>query len=184
MYALIWIQCKWTHAYAQRSLHLKVQYILAVFQYFQVYSYRSKVRGDGSVRCTTDNVAGAPFSSSQLQHIHITQLRMQINKHRHTNASIHIHSMSWPLLGPHVVGVFSYGAGNGSQESERCSRPADKRQSGPGSRAKEAPGSAPGPPGPWGAPLNSQVFLTGGTLCKHCSNWCNGLTTRNAWSCF
>lgn len=66
--------------------------------------------------------------------------------------------MSWPLLGPHVVGVFSYGAGNGSEESEQCCHPGDKRQRGPGSRAKEALGSAPGPRGPRGAPLNSQVF--------------------------
>lgn len=75
-----------------------------------------------------------------------------------TRASIHVDLMSWPLLGPHVVGVFFYGAGNESRESEHCCCPGDKRQCGPRSRAKEAPGSAPGPRGPQGDYLNNQVF--------------------------
>lgn len=94
MHTLIWIQCKFTCA------HTHTQYLCigsfstppAVFQYFQVYSYRPEVRGDGSGRCSSNNDAGALFSSSQLQNMDIhpvTQLTTQINKHTHTYKCMH-----------------------------------------------------------------------------------------------
>ena len=81
------------------------------------------------------------------------QTHTHTHTHTHTDACIHVHLVSWPLVGPHVVGVFSYGAGNGSGESEQRCRLRDKRRRGPGARAKEAPSSAPGPRGPRGAPF-------------------------------
>lgn len=96
----------------------------------------------------------------------------------HTSACIHVDLMSWPLLGPHVVGVFSYGAGNGSEESEQCCRPGDKRQRGPGSRAKEAPGPAPWTPRSSRSPLKQPGVRTGGTLWKCRSTLWNGSNKR------
>lgn len=115
---------------------------------FTVTSQRSW--GEGSGQWSANNDAGAPFSSSQLQHMDIhpvTQLRTQIDKHTSTFMlskcmHSHTHWRSWPLLGPHVVGVFSYGAESGNRESERQLWLGDKRWGGPRVRVKEALGLA------------------------------------------
>lgn len=99
------------------------------------------------------------------QQTHNTHTLTYARTHTHINACIHMHLWSWPLFGPHVVGVFSYWAGNRSEESEQCCHSADKRRGGPGAWAKESPGLACGPQGPWGAPLNNQVFQQEG-LCR------------------
>lgn len=101
----------------------------------------------------------------QQTHNTYTLTYARAHTHTHINVCIHMHLWSWPLFGPHVVGVFSYWAGNRSEESEQCCHSVDKRRGGPGAWAKESPGLACGPQGPWGAPLNNQVFQQEG-LCR------------------
>lgn len=86
--------CKLTSARTV-SFHRELLYALAVFQDFQVYSYRPKVRVRGSQHCSfffvffLNNHAGALLSSSQLEqeNVHLlTQLRTHIEKKTHTHA--------------------------------------------------------------------------------------------------
>lgn len=77
------------------------------------------------------------------------------------SAAVRCSAQTRPRRGPRVVGVFSYGAGNGSGGIRAAG---DKRRRGPRARATEAPGSTPGPRGPGGGALEQPGVPTGGAL--------------------
>lgn len=106
---------------------------------FTVTGQKSGVRGQGGALPTVMQVHySAPFSCSTHTHPPGQSIKSgdqqtpSLHTDTHTNTGIHVHLMSWPLCGPHVVGVFSYGAGDGSEESEQRCRPGDKGRVAPG----------------------------------------------------